>query len=213
MHLLHLCGLLISIGAWACDFDDPSTLNVGGSAQKDLSRSNLDPDVKTHQVHTGQIYDYSMYDIDSQPVSLRKYRGKVLLLVNTASRCGYTPQYGQLQQLYEQYQHKGFEVLAFPSNDFGGQELATNEQVATFCYTRYSVGFPLFAKTRIRGSDKHSLYKYLTEQGPFPGEVRWNFEKFLIDRNGRLISRYYSSVVPLSDQIIEDVERALKTPS
>ena len=213
MHWLLICVLILSFGVLACDFDDPTTLNVGGFTQVQLSRTNLNSIQKKHKWRTGQIYGYSLYDIDAQPVSLSKFHGKVLLLVNTASRCGYTPQYGQLQQLYEKYQHKGFEVLAFPSNDFGGQELATNEQVATFCYTRYSVDFPLFAKTRIKGTEKHPLYKYLTEQSRFPGEVRWNFEKFLIDRSGRLISRYYSSVVPLSDQIIEDVELALKMPS
>jgi glutathione peroxidase len=155
----------------------------------------------------------TLFDIDAFPVSLNKFRGKVLLLVNTASRCGYTPQYEQLQQLYEQYQPRGLEILAFPSKDFGGQELETNEAIATFCYTRYSVDFPLFAKTKIRGESKHPLYRYLTEKSPFKGEVRWNFEKYLVDRKGSVIARYYSSVLPLSEGIISDLERALALPS
>jgi glutathione peroxidase len=101
------------------------------------------------------------------------------------------------------------EILAFPSKDFGGQELETNEAIATFCYTRYSVDFPLFAKTKIRGENKHPLYRYLTEKSPFTGEVRWNFEKYLVDRKGSVIARYYSSVLPLSEEIISDLERTL----
>ena len=127
--------------------------------------------------------------------------------------CGYTPQYEQLQQLYEEYQPRGFEILAFPSKYFGGQELETNEAIATFCYTRYSVDFPLFAKTKVRGQTKHPLYRYLTEISQFPGEVRWNFEKYLVDRKGSVIARYYSSVLPLSEEIISDLERALALPS
>ncbi len=192
----------------ACDFTDPHTLNV------DVTKNGTGPTSSLQQSggknKTGdRIYDFTLFDIDAQPVSLSKFRGKVLLLVNTASRCGYTPQYEQLQQLYQQYQPRGFEILAFPSKDFGGQELETNEAVAAFCYTRYSVDFPLFAKTKIRGENKHPLYRYLTEKSQFPGEVRWNFEKYLVDRKGSVIGRYYSSVLPLSEEIISDLEQAL----
>lgn len=197
----------------ACEFTDPHTLNV------DNAKKEAGPDSRLQQAMNGgasdqeQIYDFTLLDIDSQPVSLSKYRGKVLLLVNTASRCGYTPQYEQLQQLYDRYRQQKFEILAFPSNDFGGQELETNEEIATFCYTRYAVDFPLFAKTKIRGKNKHPLYRYLTEESPHPGPVRWNFEKYLVDRKGTVIARYYSSILPLSDQIISDVERALALSS
>ena len=183
----------------ACDFSDPHTLNFAAPE----TRSTVSQSGKSEEVgkplSVGRLYDFTLYDIDERPVSLSRFRGRVLLIVNTASRCGYTGQYGQLQQLYEQYHPKGFEVLAFPSNDFGGQELATNEEIAKFCYTRYSVGFPLFGKTRVRGSAKHPLYQYLTEQVPFPGEVRWNFQKYLVSRSSTVIARYPSSVVSLSD--------------
>jgi glutathione peroxidase len=196
----------------ACDIVDPNTLNVDVTKNEAGPTSILQPSGGKNK-KVDRIYDFTLFDIDEQPVSLSKFRGKVLLLVNTASRCGYTPQYEQLQQLYEQYQSRGLEILAFPSKDFGGQELETNEAIATFCYTRYSVNFPLFAKTKVRGENKHPLYRYLTEISPFPGEVRWNFEKYLVDRKGSVIARYYSSVLPLSQEIISDLERALAIPS
>jgi glutathione peroxidase len=197
----------------ACDFVDPHTLNIDVKKNEAGPTSSLQHSGGVENKKDGQIYDFTLFDIDAFPVSLNKFRGKVLLLVNTASRCGYTPQYEQLQQLYEQYQPRGLEILAFPSKDFGGQELETNEAIATFCYTRYSVDFPLFAKTKIRGENKHPLYRYLTEKSPFKGEVRWNFEKYLVDRKGSVIARYYSSVLPLSEEIISDLERALALPS
>lgn len=207
---LLMAGLYLMVG---CDVTDPHTLNVNVSNNELAPSSNLDQLSEREIKGKTQIYDFTLLDIDAQPISLDKFRGKVLLVVNTASRCGYTPQYEQLQELYEQYQDKGLEVLAFPSNDFGGQELETNEDIATFCYTRYAVDFPLFAKTKVRGKNKHPLYRYLTEEGPSPGEVRWNFEKYLVDRQGVIRSRYYSSVVPLSEEIISDVEQALALPS
>lgn len=201
-----LAGLYLMVG---CDFVDPHTLNVKTSQGGDAPMASLANDNSDGIKSKPHIYDFTLFDIDAQPVSLNKFRGKVLLVVNTASRCGYTPQYEQLQELYERYQSRGLEILAFPSNDFGGQELETNEEIATFCYTRYAVDFPLFAKTKVRGKDKHPLYRYLTEQGPSPGEVRWNFEKYLVDRRGRVRSRYYSNVVPLSQEIMSDLEHAL----
>lgn len=205
-----MAGLYLMVG---CDFTDPHTLNVNVSNNEVAPASNIAPSSEPEIKGKTQIYDFTLLDIDAQPVSLNKFRGKVLLMVNTASRCGYTPQYEQLQDLYEQYQHKGLEVLAFPSNDFGGQELEKNEDIATFCYTRYAVDFPLFAKTKVRGKNKHPLYRYLTEEGPTPGEVRWNFEKYLVDRQGVVRARYYSSVVPMSQEIISDVERVLAQTS
>lgn len=117
------------------------------------------------------VYDFTLNDIDGKPVSLSQYRGKVLL-VNTASFCGNTPQYTDLEQMYEQYREKGFEILAFPANNFGQQEPGTNEDIKTFCYTKYSLSFPLFSKISVKGQDKHPLYRCLTEQGQFP--ERWS---------------------------------------
>ncbi len=208
MIVLFSCFIIMT----ACDFTDPYTLN--GDLRLSESGPTASPPQSGHKnKKVDRVYDFTLFDIDARPVSLSKFRGKVLLLVNTASRCGYTPQYEQLQQLYERYQPRGFEILAFPSKDFGGQELETNEAIATFCYTRYSVDFPLFAKTKVCGENQHPLYRYLTEKSQFPGEVRWNFEKYLVDRKGSVIGRYYSSVLPLSEEIISDLERALVRPS
>jgi glutathione peroxidase len=158
---------------------------------------------------TPMVYDFTLNDIDGKPVSLSQFRGKVLLLVNTASFCGNTPQYTDLEKMYEQYREKGFEILAFPANNFGQQEPGTNEEIKTFCYTKYSLSFPLFSKISVKGSDKHPLYRYLTEQSPFSGEVEWNFQKYLIDRSGKVVARYHHRTKPLAPEIAQDVERAL----
>ena len=154
-------------------------------------------------------YDYTLNDIDGKPVSLNQFRGKVLLLVNTASFCGNTPQYTDLEKMYEQYRGKGFEILAFPANNFGQQEPGTNTEIKTFCYTKYSLSFPLFSKISVKGADKHPLYRYLTEQSPFPGEVEWNFQKYLVDRSGKFVARYHHRAKPLAPEIVQDVERVL----
>ncbi len=158
---------------------------------------------------TTSLYDFTMDDIDGKPVSLSQYRGKVLLLVNTASLCGNTPQYSDLQAMYERYHNQGFEILAFPANNFGQQEPGTNEEIKTFCYTKYSLTFPLFSKISVKGSDKHPLYQYLTEQGPFPGEVEWNFQKYLVDRTGTVVGRFHHRTKPLAPEVVKEVERVL----
>ena len=116
-----------------------------------------------------------MDDIDGTPVPLSTYKGKVIMVVNTASFCGNTPQYGGLQTLYEQYRDQGFTILAFPANDFGEQEPGTDKEIAEFCYTKYSLEFPLFSKITVLGENKHPLYRYLTEETPFKGEIKWNW--------------------------------------
>jgi len=156
------------------------------------------------------VYDFTLNDIDGKPVSLNQFRGKVLLLVNTASFCGNTPQYTDLEKMYEQYREKGFEILAFPANNFGQQEPGTNAEIKDFCYTKYSLSFPLFSKISVKGNDKHPLYRYLTEQSPFPGEVEWNFQKYLVDRSGNIVARYHHRTKPLSDEVVHGVETALK---
>ena len=158
---------------------------------------------------SGSIYEFTLNDIDGKPVALSQFRGKALLLVNTASFCGNTPQYADLQTLYEQYRAKGFEILAFPANNFGRQEPGNNEEIKSFCYTKYSLTFPLFSKISVKGTDKHPLYRYLTEQSPFPGEVVWNFQKYLVDRNGTVVARYHHRTKPLSGEIVQDLEREL----
>jgi len=160
---------------------------------------------------SSSVYDFTLDDIDGKPLPLSSFRGKVLLLVNTASFCGNTPQYSELETMYERYQARGLEILAFPANNFGRQEPGTNEEIKSFCYTKYSLTFPLFSKISVKGGDKHPLYQYLTEQSPFPGEVEWNFQKYLVDRKGNIIARYHHRTKPLSDEIVRDVENALAT--
>ena len=158
---------------------------------------------------TASLYDFTMDDIDGKPVNLGTYKGKVLLLVNTASLCGNTPQYSDLERVYEQYHEQGFEVLAFPANNFGQQEPGTNAEIKGFCLTKYSVSFPLFSKISVKGSDKHPLYQYLTEQSPFPGEVEWNFQKYLVDRSGRIVARFHHRTKPAAPEIVTEIERVL----
>lgn len=158
---------------------------------------------------TTGVYDFTMDDIDGKPVPLSQYRGKVLLVVNTASFCGNTPQYSDLQAMYEQYRDQGFEILAFPANNFGQQEPGTNQDIKTFCFTKYSLTFPLFSKISVKGSDKHPLYQYLTEHTAFPGEVEWNFQKYLVDRSGNVVGRFHHRTKPLAPEVVKEVERLL----
>lgn len=158
---------------------------------------------------TTSLYDFTMDDIDGKPVNLNQYRGKVLLVVNTASLCGNTPQYTDLESIYERYHDKGFEVLAFPANNFGQQEPGTNAEIKGFCLTKYSVSFPLFSKISVKGSDKHPLYQYLTEQSPFPGEIEWNFQKYLVDRSGNVVGRFHHRTKPLAPEVVNEIERVL----
>jgi glutathione peroxidase len=155
------------------------------------------------------VYDFTLNDIDGKPVPLSQFRGKTLLLVNTASFCGNTPQYTDLEMLYERYRSKGFEILAFPANNFGQQEPGTNQEIKGFCLTKYSLTFPLFSKISVKGNDKHPLYRYLTEESPFTGEVEWNFQKYLVDSAGNVVARYHHRTKPLSDEVVRDVEHAL----
>ena len=148
-----------------------------------LSSAQAEQEGPLMAAKTTSLYDFTMDDIDGKPVNLGDYKGKVLLVVNTASLCGNTPQYTDLESIYEQYRDKGFEVLAFPANNFGQQEPGSNAEIKGFCLTKYSVSFPLFSKISVKGSDKHPLYRYLTEQSPFPGEVEWNFQKYLVVRS------------------------------
>ncbi len=150
--------------------------------------------------------------IDSETVKLGDYQGDVLLIVNTASRCGYTPQYAGLQDIYEKYQERGFKVLAFPSNDFGRQEPGNDAQIKQFCTENYDVSFPLFSKIVVKGSDKHPLYQFLTSKqanGSFGGEIRWNFTKFLVNRKGEIVGRFEPNVDPESPQLTSAIETAL----
>lgn len=147
--------------------------------------------------------------IDGTAVDLAKYKGKVVLVVNVASRCGYTPQYTGLQKLYETYKDKGLVVLGFPANEFGGQEPGSDTDIAKFCSSKYGVTFDMFSKVVVKGPNKSPLYKSLTESATPPGEVSWNFEKFLIGRDGAIVGRYKSAVAPEDAKLTGAIETAL----
>ena len=154
------------------------------------------------------VYSFTLNSIDGKPAPLADYKGKVVLLVNVASQCGYTPQYSALESIYEKYKDQGFVILGFPANNFGAQEPGTNAEIKTFCKRKYSVSFPMYSKISVKGSDKAPLYKYLTDSGG--GEVKWNFTKFLVDGNGKVISRFESGVEPDSPELLGAVEKALQ---
>ena len=158
------------------------------------------------------ILDFKMRDIDGKDVKLKKYKGNVLLVVNTASKCGYTPQYEGLQATYAKYQDKGFYVLGFPANNFGGQEPGTESEIKEFCTSKYKVTFPMFAKISVKGDDIDPLYKYLTakETNPdFAGDITWNFNKFLVDRKGKVVARFTSKDKPDGEVVTAAIEKYL----
>ncbi|HEY0880695.1 MAG TPA: glutathione peroxidase [Archangium sp.] len=155
------------------------------------------------------VYDFSVKTIDGKDVSLSQYKGKALLIVNTASQCGYTPQYKGLEALYQSYKDKGFEILAFPSNDFGGQEPGSNEEIKKFCELKFKTSFPLFAKIPVKGDAAHPLYKYLTTLPKNGGEVQWNFNKFLVSTDGTVVAHLPSGADPTSDDVKKQVEAVL----
>ena len=160
-------------------------------------------------IASGSIFEFKATSIDGRKVSLSNYEGKILLVVNTASRCGFTPQYKSLEKIYNKYKERDFVVLAFPSNDFR-QELSTNEEIKDFCEV-YQLSFPIFAKVKVKGFEKQQVFKYLTEDsnGRSMGEIRWNFEKFLVSREGKLVRRFRSSVDPNQDEITSAIESLL----
>lgn len=164
---------------------------------------------KTENI-SNNILDLTVKDINGKEVKLSDYKGKVLLIVNVASKCGYTPQYEGLQKIYEKYKDKGFEILAFPCNDFGAQEPGTNEEIKEFCSTKYNVTFKLFDKIKVIGKDKSKLYERLiNSKNVEQGDIKWNFEKFLIDKNGEIVNRFRSKIKPESEEITSAIEKEL----
>lgn len=179
------------------------------------------------------VYDYKVIGIDGEEISLEKYKGKVLIISNTASKCGFTPQYADLEKLYNKYNEKGLEILGFPCNQFAGQEPGNNKEVKNFCQLNYGVSFPLFEKIDVRGSSAHPLFKYLSEEIPFKGlnlkhpggqilynflkeqfpeylignSIKWNFTKFLIDREGNVVGRFEPTTEPLD--MVSEIEKLL----
>ncbi len=159
------------------------------------------------------VHSFTAVSIDGKEVPLSDYAGKTLLIVNTASRCGFTRQYHSLEAIYRRYKDEGLEVLAFPANNFRNQEPGTNEQIKAFCKFSFRITFPLFAKISVKGEDIHSLYDYLVNRSAFPGPIRWNFDKFLVNPEGRVIGRFLPHVDPMDPEILTEIQRNLPGPS
>ncbi len=158
------------------------------------------------------FYNLVLKDIDGKEFTMETYQGHPVLIVNVASKCGFTPQYQDLEELYRRYKDKGLVILGFPANDFLWQEPGTDTEIKKFCHDKYNVTFPMFSKIVVKGANQHPLYQYLTskETNPeFSGSISWNFNKFLIDKNGKIVNRFGSRTKPLSDEIIKSIEAIL----
>lgn len=161
----------------------------------------------------GSVYDYTLNSIDGKSTPLSQFKGKVVMLVNVASRCGFTPQYEGLEALYKKYADQGFVIVGIPANNFGGQEPGTNAEIKTFCKSKYSVTFPMMAKVSVKGTDQTPLYQFLTGEPTdpqFAGDINWNFTKFLINKDGKIVDRFEPKVTPEDPQVISAVEKQLK---
>jgi len=158
------------------------------------------------------VYDFTLNSIDGQPAPLAAHKGKVVLLVNVASKCGYTPQYSALESTYEKYKDRGFVIVGIPANNFGAQEPGSNQEIKTFCSSKFHVTFPMMAKVSVKGDDITPLYQFLTDKSSNPqsgGEIKWNFTKFLIGPDGRVITRFEPEITPDSPQVTSAIEEAL----
>ena len=162
-------------------------------------------------VYAESIYDHKLKDIDGKQTSLAEHKGKVILMVNVASKCGFTRQYKALEELHQKYKDKGFVVLGFPCNQFFGQEPGSNAEIAHFCSSKYDVTFPMFAKLDVKGKNQHPLFAHLTgESSPKPGKVSWNFNKFIVGRSGLLVQRFGSMSKPEGKNMVAAIERELE---
>lgn len=163
----------------------------------------------TLQAESSEIYSQKVKTIDGKEIGLSDYKGKALLIVNTASQCGYTPQYDGLEALYKKYKDRGLVVMGFPSNDFGAQEPGSNQEIKKFCQTRFNVDFPLFEKAPVKGPEIQPVFKILVKNAPNQEEVKWNFEKFLVAPDGRVVARFGSKVTPADAALVSAIEKNL----
>jgi glutathione peroxidase len=157
----------------------------------------------------GKVYEFEMKTIDGKPKKLSDYKGHPLLIVNTASLCGFTPQYTDLETLYKKYAAQGLKIAAFPANEFGAQEPGSDSDIKKFCLTKYAVSFDLFSKIVVKGDAIHPLYQYLTKDSGFPGDIPWNFTKFLVDAKGKVVGRFGPDANPAGKEIAAAVDKAL----
>ena len=169
------------------------------------------PEVNAMQAEKtkGRLYEFEMAGNDGKPVKLSKYKGHPLLIVNTASLCGFTPQYTDLEALYQKYKEKGLRIAAFPANEFGAQEPGSDADIKSFCMTKYALSFDLYSKIVVKGAGIHPLYKYLTTEAGHDGEIPWNFSKFLADKDGRIVARFGPEANPVGKEIVSKVEALL----
>jgi len=182
----------------------PSSLNI-------VKEPTKEPAVAKNNQPASPL-DFQATDIDGKPVDLKQYKGKVVMLVNVASKCGYTPQYKGLEATYKKFEKQGFVIVGFPADNFGHQEPGTNDEIKAFCTSKYDVTFPMMSKISVAGDDQAPLYKWLTSKetaGDFGSAIGWNFTKFLVDRNGNLIARWESKVKPEDAQVTKEIEKAL----
>jgi glutathione peroxidase len=191
------------------------TLLFGAAcAQSTPPRDPITPamqDTATPNSTASSIYEFTMKDIDGKDVPLSQYKGKVLLVVNVASFCGNTPQYEALEKLYEQNKDKGLVVLGFPANEFGQQEPGSNAEIKTFCTSKYNVTFPMFSKIVVKGEGEHPLYKWLTQSAQYHDDIEWNFGKFVVGRDGKVVKRFNPKVKPDSPDLEASIQEALAT--
>jgi len=166
--------------------------------------------IQTIGANAESLYDIKLKDIDGKDTTLAAYKGKAVLIVNVASKCGYTKQYAGLEATYQKFKDKGFVVLGFPCNQFGGQEPGTNEEIKQFCSSKFNVTFPLYDKIDVNGANRHALYVALAgKDSPFPGDIKWNFNKFLIGKDGTILKRFDSKMTPESEELTKAIEGAL----
>jgi len=195
-----MLAIFISLGVASCE---------GESKSKDETSEESGVTTDMEKNMTTDLAQVPFYSIGGDSTSLANYVGKAVLVVNVASKCGYTKQYAGLEELYRRYKDSGLIVIGFPANNFGGQEPGTDEEILEFCRTTFDVTFPMMSKVRVKGEDKHPLFIELTEKSILPGEIKWNFTKFLIDRNGSLVKRFDSGVEPLSDEMLASIKELL----
>ena len=170
---------------------------------------SVQPIAKGEEKMASSVLDFTLDSIDGKPYALSQHKGEVLLIVNVASKCGFTPQYEGLEKIYTKYHEKGLTIIGVPANEFGGQEPGTNEEIKHFCSAKYNVTFPMMGKVVVKGDGITPLYKFLTEKGPKPGPISWNFNKYLVNRNGEVIERFDSKVAPESKELNDAIEKAL----
>lgn len=179
-------------------------------ARAEEGKTAEEPGQKEEKAVAKSVHEFTLKANDGTDQKLADYKGKVVLLVNVASRCGYTPQYTQLEAVYRKYKDQGLVVVGIPCNDFGAQEPGTDAQIKEFCTKKFDVTFPLMSKVSVQGGECAPLYKYLTESSPKPGKIKWNFEKFLVGKNGAVVERYASGIKPDAENLTKAIEEALK---